>query len=75
LVRALGHARANGITTVVVTQKPSLLSAVDKIMLLSDGNIALFGWRDQVLAELQKRQRQAMAPRPQGPQSLQGAPA
>lgn len=75
LVRALGHARANGITTVVVTQKPSLLSAVDKIMLLADGNIVLFGWRDQVLAELQKRQRQAMAPRPQPPQSLQGAPA
>ncbi|MCL7465729.1 type I secretion system permease/ATPase [Phaeovulum sp. NW3] len=57
LVRALGHARAHGITTVVITQKPSILSAVDKIMLLADGNIALFGWRDQVLKELEKRQR------------------
>ncbi len=57
LVRALGHAKANGITVVVVTQKPSLLSAVDKIMLLNDGNIAMFGWRDQMLAELERRKQ------------------
>ncbi|MBN2739666.1 MAG: type I secretion system permease/ATPase [Rhodobacteraceae bacterium] len=77
LVRALGHAKRSGITTVVVTQKPSLLSAVDKIMLLSDGNIALFGWRDQVLAELERRKRpqQAqVAPQARAPE-LQGAPA
>ncbi|MFP1645894.1 type I secretion system permease/ATPase [Pontitalea aquivivens] len=70
LVRALGHARAHGITTVVITQKPSILSAVDKIMLLADGNIALFGWRDQVLKELEKRQRArppVQAPPPQAP--------
>ncbi|KFE33947.1 type I secretion system permease/ATPase [Thioclava atlantica] len=77
LVRALGHAKASGITTVVVTQKPSLLSSVDKIMLLADGNIAMFGWRDQVLGELDRRKRpQEMQVRqPRGPQSLEGAPA
>ncbi len=77
LVRALGHAKRSGITTIVVTQKPSLLSAVDKIMLLSDGNIALFGWRDQVLAELERRKRPQqpqVAPQARAPE-LQGAPA
>ena len=77
LVRALGHAKRSGITTIVVTQKPSLLSAVDKIMLLSDGNIALFGWRDQVLAELERRKRSQqaqVAPQARAPE-LQGAPA
>lgn len=72
LVRALGHARAHGITTVVVTQKPSLLSAVDKIMLLADGNIVLFGWRDQVLAELEKRSKSRM---PLAPDAAKGARA
>ena len=62
LVRALGHARANGITAVVITQKPALLTAVDKIMALNNGNISMFGWRDQVLAELQKT-KQAKAAR------------
>lgn len=84
LVRALGHAKANGITVIVVTQKPSLLSAVDKIMLLADGNIAMFGWRDQMLAELERR-KQAKAQQVQQQRGavttgtatapMQGAPA
>ena len=44
-----------GITVVVITQKPSLLSVVDKIMLMADGNIAMFGWRQQVLEQLAQR--------------------
>ncbi|PWE49539.1 MULTISPECIES: type I secretion system permease/ATPase [Thioclava] len=84
LVRALGHAKANGITVVVVTQKPSLLSAVDKIMLLNDGNIAMFGWRDQMLAELERRkqakaqqvqQQRAAAQNVAATAPMQGAPA
>lgn len=52
LARALEHAKRNNITVVVITQKPTLLSAVDKIMLLTDGTVALFGKRDQVLQRL-----------------------
>ena len=37
LAQALEHAKQNKITVVVITQKPSLLSVVDKIMLLADG--------------------------------------
>lgn len=52
LAKAIEHARANGITTVVITQKPALLNTVDKIMLLANGGIALFGTRDVVLERL-----------------------
>ena len=52
LANAIVHARENGITVVVITQKPALLNVVDKIMLLTDGRIGLFGERDQVLGEL-----------------------
>lgn len=55
LARAIEHARANGITCVVITQKPALLNVVDKIMLLANGNIALFGKREEVLARLNGR--------------------
>lgn len=55
LANAIKHAGENGITVVVITQKPSLLSVVDKIMLMADGNIAMFGHRQQVLAQLAER--------------------
>ena len=57
LVRALKHAKEQNITVVVVTQKPSLLSAVDKIMLMANGNIAMFGERVQVLQALAERNK------------------
>lgn len=52
LAKAIEHARHNGITSVIITQKPALLSVVDKIMLLANGNISLFGKRDAVMAKL-----------------------
>lgn len=55
LANAIRHAGEAGITVVVITQKPSLLTAVSKIMLLADGNIALFGERRQVLEQLAQR--------------------
>ncbi len=64
LARAIGQARENKITVVVITQKPTLLNVVDKIMLLTDGRVALFGQREQVLEQLN-------GPRQQPPE-LQG---
>ena len=54
LARALEHAKAQRITVVVVTQKPSLLSHVDKILLLANGSVAMIGAREQVLQSLSK---------------------
>ena len=55
LARAIKHAQANKITVVVITQKPSLLSVVDKIMLLADGTVQMFGERQKVLEKLAGR--------------------
>lgn len=52
LAKALVHARENKITTVTITQRPSLLNAVDKIMVLNNGTVSMFGTRNQVLAAL-----------------------
>ena len=67
LARAIEHARKERITVVVITQKPSLLSVVDKIMLLANGGIALFGHRDHVMAQLNAASKQ---PPDTGPASL-----
>lgn len=58
LARAIAQAKANKITVVVITQKPTLLNAVDKIMLLTDGRVALFGQREQVLQQLNGPRKQ-----------------
>lgn len=52
LARALLHARKEGITTVTITQRPALLQCVDKIMVLHEGTVAMFGARNEVLAAL-----------------------
>ncbi|WP_425471837.1 type I secretion system permease/ATPase [Ruegeria sediminis] len=62
LARAIEQAKQSKITVIVITQKPTLLSAVDKIMLLTDGRVALFGQREQVLEKLHGSRKQQNLP-------------
>ncbi|WP_246259275.1 MULTISPECIES: type I secretion system permease/ATPase [Chelativorans] len=55
LLRALQHAKENKITVITITQRPSLLDMVDKILLLVNGTVALFGTRKDVLQALTSR--------------------
>jgi PrtD family type I secretion system ABC transporter len=52
LLAALRTLKENGVTTVVVSHRPSLLTYVDKILVLRQGQIAMFGPRDEVLQKL-----------------------
>jgi ATP-binding cassette, subfamily C, bacterial LapB len=40
-------------TVIIVTHKPSILTIVDKIMVLNAGKIAMFGNKNEILAKLQ----------------------
>ena len=68
LARAMEHAKTHGITVVVITQKPSLLSSVDKVMLLTDGVVGMFGIRDKVLKALAERGKKTGVPSPDAAQ-------
>jgi ATP-binding cassette subfamily C protein len=61
LSRALVHAKKHRITTVSITQKPSLLRTVDKVMLLANGTVSMFGLRNEVLQALSERQNAVQA--------------
>lgn len=52
LAAALMKAKRQRITVVAVTQRPSLLKCVDKIMLMSEGKVQVFGPREEVLAKI-----------------------
>jgi ABC-type protease/lipase transport system fused ATPase/permease subunit len=55
LVKAVVEMKRAGSTVVLVTHRPNILSIVDKILLLVDGQSAMYGPRDQVVAALQQR--------------------
>lgn len=50
LHKALQTAKAEGTTIVVVSQRPSILSAVDKVMVLNKGAITDYGPKDKVMS-------------------------
>ncbi|SFU34928.1 ATP-binding cassette, subfamily C, exporter for protease/lipase [Xenorhabdus koppenhoeferi] len=68
--KALSHAitqlREQGKTVIVVTHRPALLSQTNKILLLVQGKMKLFGPSQQVMAALSQSQAQASS-QPQSP--------
>lgn len=57
LIKAIAALRAAGSTVVLVTHRTNIISSVDKILLLRDGQVAAFGPRDQVIAALAQTAR------------------
>ena len=59
LSAAILQLKARGTTFVVMTHRTSILSVVDKMLVLRDGQVQAFGPRDEVLAALAKAAAQA----------------
>lgn len=77
LVDTLRQLKAAGASTIVISHRPNLLAVADRMVVMREGQVALFGPRDEVLAELKKAseargQRQASRP-PAGPALAQPA--
>lgn len=63
LAAALRVLKARGATVFVITHRTSILDQLDRLLVLRDGAIALYGPRELVIAELNKQQHaQAAAP-------------
>src|SRR5690606_308676 len=58
LAQSVALLRKEGVTSVIVTHRPSLIAHVDKILVLEAGRVQKFGPAAEVLKEMQ---RQAMA--------------
>lgn len=50
---ALREAKKRGITVVVISHRPSILSEVDKVMVVQEGAVASFGSRDEVRGRIE----------------------
>jgi ATP-binding cassette subfamily C protein EexD len=60
LAKAIKGLKKRGVTVLVITHRTNILSVLDKLLILKDGQIALFGPRDEVLMTL----KQSVAPVP-----------
>ncbi len=61
LGRTIQRLKANQVTVVVITHRNNVLNNVDKLLLLSDGQLSVYGPKDQVVAHLQKVAQQQAA--------------
>jgi ATP-binding cassette subfamily C protein len=66
LAKALLRAKEKGVTVVAITQRPSLLKSVDKIMVMKDGAVQILGKRDDVMPMLTARKPGEGPSRPVG---------
>jgi ATP-binding cassette subfamily C protein/ATP-binding cassette subfamily C exporter for protease/lipase/ATP-binding cassette subfamily C protein EexD len=66
LAAAVGELKRRGAGLIVVGHRPSTLAQADKILVLKDGCVALFGPREQALQQLQKLRGNAAAGRDSG---------
>ena len=62
---ALGNAiqrlKQKGATVIVITHRNNVLTNVDKLLILNDGLVSVYGPKEQVIAHLQQQQAQAQA--------------
>jgi ATP-binding cassette, subfamily C, bacterial exporter for protease/lipase len=83
LVQALLQAKQRLATVVVITHRTSVLQAANKLLVMADGRVAMFGPTQQVLQKLQQNQQPpAQNPAPNktppqvpGPESVSGGAA
>lgn len=54
LVEALAELKARGATVILISHRPNVLCAVDKVLMLRDGAVHMLGSRDEVFAALRK---------------------
>ena len=58
LMRAIDAMKTDGATVVIISHKPGVFRAADKMLVLRDGRVELFGPRDQVMSRLVKPAQQ-----------------
>ena len=62
LRKALLQLKSDGVTVVVITHRPNILSVVDNIMVLSDGVAADFGPAEAIMRKFQQASAKRQLP-------------
>jgi ABC-type protease/lipase transport system fused ATPase/permease subunit len=60
LAQAVSGLRAEGVTTVIITHRPSLIAHVTKILVLEAGRVKRYGAAGEVMKEMQRQAQAAV---------------
>lgn len=60
LANALQQLKQKGTTVILVSHRQNILAKVDKLLVLNEGQLVVYGPRDQVISYLQKQVQQAV---------------
>jgi len=74
LMKTLATLKTQGASVLVITHRTSVLPQADKLLMLREGQVMLFGPRDEVLAALQKAQAEQQGLAAPGTPGYPGAP-
>ncbi|WP_259780749.1 type I secretion system permease/ATPase [Aestuariispira ectoiniformans] len=77
LTKAITELKARGSTVIIIAHRSNILRVADKVCILSEGQVRMFGPRDEVLAKLRQGARPPAPPTPidQHRQQQQDKPA
>ncbi|MDD5319902.1 MAG: type I secretion system permease/ATPase [Methylococcales bacterium] len=71
LSNAISRLKQKRVTVIVITHRNNVLANVDKLLILNDGLLSVYGPRDQVIAHLQQQKMAAsQAKSPQAPAAV-----
>lgn len=62
LLQAIADLKRCGTTVVLITHRMNILQAVDKLLVMREGSVTMFGPRQDVLKALQQQRNQAKSP-------------
>jgi ATP-binding cassette subfamily C exporter for protease/lipase len=74
LLRAINDLRERGKTIVLITHRTSVIGATNKLLMLREGQVAMFGPTNQVLQALQEQNQKQLEQRSAQPASSAGCP-
>ena len=63
LVATINQLKQQGTTVILITHRMNILQVVDKLLVMREGSVTLFGPRKDVLLALQQQQTQAQSPK------------
>ena len=57
LAQTIAQLKAEGTTLFVISHRTSVLKSMDKLLVMKEGQVSMFGPRDEVLAQFAKKPR------------------
>jgi len=67
LIQAINHLKQSGTTVILITHRPNILQVTNKLLIMKNGLLEMYGNTNEVLAKLKQNSAPKAQPQPQQP--------